>query len=564
MWNDPRIVWPIAVFALLLLAATVVLLRRDRKRRPRAAVVCVLLSVGLHAALLWFMPKITFPGQDRGSKAGRPAAPATEISLSHFSDEPLAEISDEGDAVTVVPLPVPTPFALPTAIVSKPTSSPGPVGPLNEEIARLAVPPATTASPPPDSSLEELLSDLLIPDLTTAKAVVANQPAAVPSAASAADVAASTSIFRPASVDRAAPATVVGSEESNSKYANRFGDAKQIALRQYGGDETTEAAVQAALRWLATYQRSDGSWDPVASGAGQERMPLGESRPGAGTRCQTGITGLAILSMLGNGSTHRQGPHAANVHAALSYLIRNQAPDGSLAGPATRYEQTYCHGMAALALCETAAITQDPQAIAAARAAVAYTQRLQHPTTGGWRYQRGEPGDTSQLGWQVLVLDAAQRAHMDIGPYSIPLANRFLSSVRAGRVGGLASYRPGQPPSRTMTAEALAARLLTGQVVPAREIAEAESYLLQEMPGDAKPNYYYWYYATLALHRLQDDAWQQWNQRLKQYLVGSQQPDGSWPTDSLWGGYGGRVYTTALNALSLEVYYRHAVRELDR
>ena len=34
-------------------------------------------------------------------------------------------------------------------------------------------------------------------------------------------------------------------------------------------------------------------------------------------------------------------------------------------------------------------------------------------------------------------------------------------------------------------------------------------------------------------------------------------PDkGSWDPKDRWGGYGGRVYSTALNALILEVYYR--------
>ena len=31
---------------------------------------------------------------------------------------------------------------------------------------------------------------------------------------------------------------------------------------------------------------------------------------------------------------------------------------------------------------------------------------------------------------------------------------------------------------------------------------------------------------------------------------------GSWDTNDLWGGHGGRVYTTALATLTLEVYYR--------
>ena len=36
-------------------------------------------------------------------------------------------------------------------------------------------------------------------------------------------------------------------------------------------------------------------------------------------------------------------------------------------------------------------------------------------------------------------------------------------------------------------------------------------------------------------------------------------PDaGSWSPNTVWGGYGGRTYSTALAALCLEVYYRYA------
>jgi hypothetical protein len=47
---------------------------------------------------------------------------------------------------------------------------------------------------------------------------------------------------------------------------------------------------------------------------------------------------------------------------------------------------------------------------------------------------------------------------------------------------------------------------------------------------------------------------------LRKALVESQRIDGaeagSWDTNTVWGGYGGRVYTTAMGALCLEVYYR--------
>jgi hypothetical protein len=370
------------------------------------------------------------------------------------------------------------------------------------------------------------------------------------------NVAASPSIS--ASIADAAAANVPGLVVND--FANRSGQSKRIALMQTGGDESTEAAVEAALRFLAADQRQDGSWDPVTSGAGRETRTLGTDRKSAGRRATTGLTGLALLSMLGAGNTHQQGAYADNVLRGLTYLILNQKPDGSLAGEAEIYEANYCHGMAALAMCEAAAMTRDPAAIASAASAARYTMNMQHPTTGGWRYVAGDPGDLSQLGWQAMVLEAGRAAGVPTNQQAFTLTSRFVRSVRSGPGGGLASYRPGDGPSRTMTAEALATRLLLGEQVPVAEIREAEDYMLRQPPGIGRDNYYYWYYASVALHQLQDDAWRSWNAAMKTHLMSRQLPGGSWPTDSEWGGYGGRVYTTSMAALCLEVYYRHVHR----
>ncbi len=158
-------------------------------------------------------------------------------------------------------------------------------------------------------------------------------------------------------------------------------------------------------------------------------------------------------------------------------------------------------------------------------------------------------------------MDAGHRAQIPLDQRAVAGVQRFLRSVRMGAHGGLASYRPGEAPSRTMTAEALATRLLIGDQVPTTAVAEAERYLLQQPPGVGKDNYYYWYYATLALHQLQDDAWDQWNEALKRRLLATQRHDGSWSSDTLWGGYGGTVYTTSMATLCLETYYRHAIRD---
>ena len=89
---------------------------------------------------------------------------------------------------------------------------------------------------------------------------------------------------------------------------------------------------------------------------------------------------------------------------------------------------------------------------------------------------------------------------------------------------------------------------------------EAGDYLLTELPGSGVANDYYWYYATIAMYQLQGDYWQRWNEALQTTLLGRQVKDGplagSWNTDTLWGGYGGRVYTTSIATLALEVYYQ--------
>ena len=111
-----------------------------------------------------------------------------------------------------------------------------------------------------------------------------------------------------------------------------------------------------------------------------------------------------------------------------------------------------------------------------------------------------------------------------------------------------------------MTAEALFCRQLL-QINRPRADDEAAKYVLASRPGKSRANLYYWYYATLALHRHGGDSWRRWNDSLKPALLSRQshtgQAAGSWPPDTVWGPHGGRVYSTAMAALCLEVYYRY-------
>ena len=112
-----------------------------------------------------------------------------------------------------------------------------------------------------------------------------------------------------------------------------------------------------------------------------------------------------------------------------------------------------------------------------------------------------------------------------------------------------------------MTAEALFAQLLLGMPADHPAAAEALAWLTRSPPTPSGYNIYTWYYATLASFHAGGPQWDVWNGRLQGALLPLQHRaggplDGSWDPDPAWGGHGGRVYATALAALTLEVYYR--------
>jgi hypothetical protein len=360
-------------------------------------------------------------------------------------------------------------------------------------------------------------------------------------------------------------------------YSARVAPDRPSVVRDSGGDGDTEGAVQAALVWLAASQSANGQWDASRFGAGRGPSVRASANDPAtagmtkeqiqafqrsGTDADTGVTGLALLAFLGAGNTHRDGPYQETVLRGIEFLLSIQGTDGSLGGGAAQFAFMYCHGMATCALSEAYGMSGDEQLAAPLRKALAYTLGAQQVGTGGWRYKKGDnQGDTSQLGWQLMALKSAELAGIDIPSRTRQGIQTFLASVSSGTHGGLASYRPRERVTRTMTAEALVCRQFLGISRSNPACDEAGDYLMGELPGQGRMNLYYWYYGTLATYHLQGDHWEKWNIALKEALVNSQRLDGndagSWDPDPVWGGHGGRVFSTALAALCLEVYYRY-------
>jgi hypothetical protein len=420
----------------------------------------------------------------------------------------------------------------------------------------------TTANKPAAEPAAETKQVTSVPQSAAQAAPQTASPAAGVKAASIAN-----------QIDQPKPVAPADDElAASDSYSLRNAPGRLSIIEGQGGNAKTEAAVAAALRWLCENQSRDGRWDAVKFGAGQEQMVLGQNRGGAGRNADTGVSALALLAFLGAGHTHQHGAYQETVRHGLDFLLRSQAADGNLFGDATLYAQMYCHSMATFALAEAQAVSGDRRLQPAVVKAVNYSVRAQNAATGGWRYRPGDTGDTSQLGWQIMALASARRAGIDVPDQTWQRIERFLRSVRRGSAGGLASYRPDSPVSTSMTAEAFYCRYVLREMsnvnVDEPAAAEARAQLLATLPGAERVNLYYWYYATLAMHHAQqsnDDAaaaWRTWNDALTTALLETQVSDGpdngSWTSDTMWGGYGGRVYTTAMATMCLEVYYRYA------
>ena len=344
-------------------------------------------------------------------------------------------------------------------------------------------------------------------------------------------------------------------------YSLRSPENRLQAAITRGGSPETERAVARALKWLAENQSKDGRWNPRKLGGGREDRVLGHDREEAGSNSDSGITALAALAFMANGHTHLEGPYQHVVQNALEYIVAQQDSNGELAGGAKLFARMYCHSMSLLAISEAYAMTGDRRLAVAVQRGVNFSLKAQNPRDGGWRYQPGDEGDMSQFGWQVLALHSAEVGGIDVPRSSKDNMVRFLDACCISPNKGVAAYRPGQGPNTTMTAEALVCRNLLGQRLSPLTVQEAHQRIAKSLPTPEHVNMYYWYYGTLAMFVTGGDAWEQWNQQMKHTLLTLQTTSGvnagSWEPNGLWAGYGGRAYSTAMGALTLEVYYRY-------
>lgn len=484
---------------------------------------------------------------------------AAEIAAVPEARERAMEMTPEAPSMTVAALPelsaVPG-LALPAARHAQAASAAG--GAADRELAAAAPAPITPPAMLGASRvLSPAVSEVAVPAAEPLAASVSVRPpeAGVDGGTSEmvldlpSPVAAELPITGDGGIDIRMPAETPASVPA---YAQRAPEVRQDLVERYGGDPETERAVAAALEWLAAHQSEDGRWSSRGFDEGCEACG---GKPTIDSDVAT--TALSLMCFLGADHTHvKEGPYRDRVRRGLAWLIAQQSEDGDL----RKGESLYSQGIATIALAEAYGMTRDPELAGPVERAVRFIAAARS-RAGGWRYEPGQAGDTSVLGWQVMALTSARRAGVEVPQEAFDAAGAWLDGVSRG-TPGLYSYQPGMPPTPTMTAEGLFCRQLLGH---GRD--EPIMRTSVEMVGRNPPEWgrrsttYYWYYATLAMFQHGGEDWRRWNEAVKRELLEHQRDDGaaagSWDPVDRWAGVGGRVYQTAICTLSLEVYYRY-------
>jgi hypothetical protein len=337
--------------------------------------------------------------------------------------------------------------------------------------------------------------------------------------------------------------------EGRTKYGDR-----------YGATPESEEAVDRALKWLADHQRPNGSWSFNLNLDPCEGRCRHSKRSGDTPTPSTGATGLALLAFLGAGHTHHAGPYAENVRRGIYYL--RQIAGESQYGLDFQQGSMYGHGIAVMALGEALSMTRtedgryDSDLFDLVDQGSYFTVVAQH-SNGSWGYVPGSPGDTTLTGWQLLSLVAARRNGIQVRTSTFPNTKDFLRNVVCDENFDF-GYKgpPGEP---TTTAIALTLLLYLGQTPGFTPFDESLDRLAER--GPMLTNVYHDYYGTLALHHTRHEGWDSWNTKLRDHLVNSQSKEGhergSWHFQDKWGDIGGRLYTTAMCTMILEIYYRY-------
>ncbi len=333
-------------------------------------------------------------------------------------------------------------------------------------------------------------------------------------------------------------------------------------------DREIGIALEKALDYLAREQNSDGSWN-----AGSANKSVA-------------IAGMALMGFADSNDLAR---YKDNISSALNFLRACYHPS-----KATKSDKRaglihndviepregaghlmYSHGIATIGLVEIYAKTEDKKLLSIIEDAISLIVKSQNteykPSSlrgpidknslyhGGWRYSpESLDGDNSVTGWQVIALRAAKEIGVDIPTRTFEAAAEFTRRCYHPSSGGFTYTPRGSSHGCARTGMGVLSLQLCGYPDDPY-VKTGIKYIFRNMPTWNREQYgfgypfYYWYYATRAILLDGDEGnWRRWRDHIASMLLSHQSRDGSWEEAQEEDRFG-RIYTTALGALTLEL-----------
>ncbi|MFH0887909.1 MAG: HEAT repeat domain-containing protein [Planctomycetota bacterium] len=400
-------------------------------------------------------------------------------------------------------------------------------------------------------------------------------------------------------------------DPTKSYFAGRSEEGKTLSVAAFAnGDSRVLKLVEDALNWLQRHQEKEGFWDYNgyvkhchSSPPGADISPAQGNPPEVGLPQAQGskektasdkkktasdktddtteikgdydvaVTGLALLAFLGAGHTHMPGQkvglpaggkYKPTVERGLHWLVSNQNGDGSFRNPVTggvgNKVNMFEQAMATLAISEAYGMTGDETLKVPAQKAMSFINYAKNPGKG-WRYTPNcSDNDTSVVGWQVFALKSGKVSGLDINRNDFVDASKWLddmTNLETARVG----YNKKGTGSTAITSIGIICKMLLGWRNDSPILQKGAEIVLKDdsYQGETQ-DFYHIYQTSLAMFQMGGRYWENWNSQMTNFLGNAAVKEGcehgSWSARiEKWSK--SRVYTTALGALSLEIYYRY-------
>lgn len=409
-------------------------------------------------------------------------------------------------------------------------------------------------------------------------------------------------------------AEVAGTGETEDPPSVKPSVAYKQRRRESRKPSKNDERMKAALEWLVDHQAKDGSWSPhtfqddttrstAVKTYNIEFRGVGEASGDRGWKRDEeigieepviGVTGLALQAFTAAGYDHLSGDYQEAVRAGLDFLLKHQLAEGEFVSLKQRHF-AYEQASATVAVAELYGLTGDPKLKAPLQTACKCIMAAQNPGLG-WRYEsQAAVNDTSCTGNMMLALTVAKLAGLELDTRQVEkdVLDWFdLVCVKVNGVWKTGYDSPGSNNSRLLRwkpdkadgfdhNECLDAihgvtkfdfGKKTSRDARLVDMRQSVDYGRRSVEWEqGKIDFQFWYWGTRFMKACGDKYWKNWRTPLASALLEHQRgfcdadvkngrtnaaaldEHGSWDAVSAWSEAGGRVYTTAMAAITLEM-----------